>query len=453
MRSIEIKLPAHVVTVLEHLENKGHEAYCVGGCVRDALLHRIPSDWDVTTSALPEQIKTCFSSFRTVDTGIQHGTVTVWLQGHPVEITTYRTEGSYSDSRHPDYVRFSSSLQEDLSRRDFTVNALAYHPQRGLVDFFFGQEDLEHSILRCVGDPVLRFSEDALRILRALRFSSVLGFTIETATAQACFTLKELLTRLSRERIREELTRLLCGAQAARILREYRQLLFVILPALAPMDGCEQQHPCHCFDVWEHTLHTVENSPPDAVSRWAALLHDSAKPACKSHSADGIDHFYGHASASAALAQDVLQELRFSTREIQQIISLVRYHNEPLPLPPVRIKKLLGKLGDTLFFQLLSLQRADCLAQAPALLAERARYLEDAHLTAKKLLTTASCLSLKELQITGSDLMSIGFSQDKGLGDTLHWLLEEVLAERLPNQHTVLLEQARGKRKEPSQNA
>ena len=264
-QGLTIVPPPVVGEALRRLEARGFQAWCVGGCVRDSLLGKAPSDWDIATSALPQETKACFAGERLVEAGAAHGTI-AWVPsgGHPIEITTFRSDGAYTDGRHPDSVAFSRRLEDDLSRRDFTVNAMAWHPQRGLVDLFHGQEDLSAGLLRCVGEPARRFSEDALRILRCLRFSSQLGFAIHPDTSWALWEKRELLLALSHERVREELTKLLCGQGAAAVLRQYAAVVFTVLPELAPMKGCAQETPYHCFDVWEHTRHAREHAPADS---------------------------------------------------------------------------------------------------------------------------------------------------------------------------------------------
>ena len=275
MTAFSIQPPRQVLSLLDRLESAGFEAWVVGGCVRDSLLGKVPFDWDVTTSARPEETAACLEGERLLQTGAAHGTVALIPQeGRPIEITTFRADGTYTDSRHPDSVTFSRRLEDDLSRRDFTINAMAYHPGRGLVDLFGGRRDLEAALLRCVGDPARRFSEDALRILRCLRFASQLEFSIEPATGTALAEARGLLSVISQERVREELTKLLCGPGAASVLREYSQAVFAVLPELASMKGCAQETPYHCFDVWEHTLHALDHAPRQPDLRWAVLLHD-----------------------------------------------------------------------------------------------------------------------------------------------------------------------------------
>lgn len=439
----KISIPAHALKALALLENSGFEAWCVGGCVRDSLLGLAPADWDVTTSALPREVQECFSSFPTIDTGLKHGTVTVLLDGKPLEITTYRSDGAYNDHRRPENVAFSRNLEDDLSRRDFTINAMAYHPARGLVDKFGGLSDLAEKKLRCVGGPDRRFSEDALRVLRCLRFSSTLGFSIESSTARAMERQKGLLSYVSRERVREELTKLLLGKHAGKVLREHSSVFFAALPELSPMAGCTQENPYHCYDVWNHTLKAVETVPEDTVPRWAALLHDCGKPTVKTFGADGTAHFYGHIEKSLSLAEEILNGLRFSNCEREAVLTLIKYHGEVYPISEKRLKKLLGKLGETAVFQLFQLSRADLAAQSPQLYEERLARIRESEILAKEILSREECLTLRDLTVKGGDLLALGVPQGPELGKLLSSLLEEVLGGTLPNQREPLLERAR----------
>ncbi len=438
----KISLPEYVSKVLERLEQAGYEAWCVGGCVRDSLLGLSPADWDVATNALPEESKACFPDCRTIDTGLKHGTISVSLLENTVEITTFRKDGGYADHRHPDHVEFSKSLEDDLSRRDFTINALAYHPKRGIRDAVGGAKDLDRRLLRCVGEPERRFEEDALRILRGLRFASVLGFSIEEETGRALREKRELLRNISPERIREELTKLLCGKEAGPVLREYGEAVFSVLPELAPMKGCGQENPYHCHDVWEHTLHALAAVPQESELRWAALLHDCGKPAAKFFGEDGVAHFYGHEKKSAELAGKLLERLRFSNRETESILTLVRYHGEIHPLAEKRVKKLLGLLGEENLFRLCQLSRADLSAQAPALYEQRIGAIEESEALIREILDREDCVSLRNLAVNGNDLLALGYPQGPSLGKALNTLLDQVLDGALPNERTALLRKA-----------
>ncbi len=330
----ELSAPPAARKAIIRLQAAGFPAYMVGGCVRDSLLGRVPGDWDVTTAALPEQVEAVFAGERIIETGLKHGTVTVLLDGLPLEITTFRTESGYADHRHPDAVAFTPSLTEDLARRDFTINAMAFNPSTGLQDPFGGQADLRARIVRCVGDPMQRFEEDALRILRALRFAAQLDFTIEPATAAAAHALRDTLALVSRERIAVELSKLLCGPAARRILVEYWGILAVPLPELAPMAGLDQRCKYHCYDVLEHSAAAVEAVPPEPILRWSALLHDVGKPACFTVDETGRGRFHGHAKVGGPMAREILTRLRFDKDTVNRVTQLVELHDYPID-PPV----------------------------------------------------------------------------------------------------------------------
>ena len=432
-----LPLPAPVERALTMLHLAGFEAWAVGGAVRDRLMGREPGDWDVCTAARPEETEAVFAGERLMETGLQHGTVTVLLDGMPLEVTTYRADGAYSDHRHPDAVRFSDSLTEDLARRDLTVNALAYAPGRGVADPFGGEEDIRRGLLRAVGEPERRFEEDALRILRTLRFASQLGFQIEPATAAAMGTKKGLLTLISAERVREELTKLLCGSAAAPVLRQYRELAAEVLPELRPTFGFEQHNPHHCFDVWEHTLTALAAIPPQPALRWAALLHDLGKPACFFMDEAGVGHFYGHGKESAALADSILRRLKFPNAERECIVRLIEQHDTPIPPERRAVKRRLAKLGEEDFFRLLALHRADVLAQAE-INRPRLRTLDAIESLARELIAEAACLSLKDLAVNGNDLKALGF-KGPALGRALADLLDAVVDERVENERAALL--------------
>ena len=358
--------------------------------------------------------------------------------GHPIEITTYRADGAYSDSRHPDSVSFSRRLEDDLARRDFTVNAMAYHPRRGLVDLFQGREDLEQGILRCVGEPVRRFSEDALRILRCLWFASQLGFAIEPSTAAALWERRGLLLALSQERVREELTKLLCGENAEAVLREYAEVVFTVLPELAPMKGCAQETPFHCYDVWEHTLHALSHAPRQPDLRWAALLHDGGKPGKKTFSADGRAHFYGHPPESGRIARQVLSRLRFSNRQRDWVANLVDHHEDAIPMKEPSLKKLLGAYGEKFVFTLFDLMEADMSAKAPGVFERRLPDLEKSRQLAKAILQRGDCLTLRDMAFSGDDLKALGVPAGPELGNLLGQLFEAVQRGQVENRRPAL---------------
>lgn len=441
---VQIQLPPQVEYALKKLQDAGFSAYIVGGCVRDALRGETPHDWDMTTSALPQQTKACFADDPVIETGLQHGTVTVLRDHMPLEITTYRIDGAYTDNRRPDSVTFTRNLRDDLSRRDFTVNAMAYHPSEGIIDLFGGQQDLQNKRIACVGTPSERFSEDGLRILRALRFSSVLDFTIAPETAAAIHAQKDLLLGISAERIFAELTKLLCGVGAERILREYADVLFTILPDLQPMYGFDQQNPHHCYDVYEHTLHAVSAIPPEPILRYAALLHDSGKPAVFTKDERG-GHFYAHAEISTEIARNSLHRLKSDRRTLDTVCRLVQHHDMvfPTPVSEKRLKRLVSKLGFEDTKSLLLLHRADVSAQAECHRAERIAQSDELLAMLDALAAADECLTLKKLAISGNDLIALGIPKGKEIGNTLNALLEQVIDGRLPNEKCALLAAAK----------
>lgn len=435
-------VPSGPIYLIDALEAAGFEAWAVGGCVRDSLLGLVPHDWDICTSARPQQTLQVFRGQRVIETGLKHGTVTVMWENAPYEVTTYRTDGLYTDSRRPDSVTFVSNLKEDLSRRDFTVNAMAYHPQRGLYDAFGGEEDLKSKIIRCVGEPRLRFDEDALRILRALRFAATYGFSIEEKTAQSLLDCRERLNAIAPERIREEFMRLLAGPGAANILREFAQVIDVFLPELTPMRGFSQFNPNHHLDVWEHTLQAVDAAPPNAVLRLVMLLHDSGKPACFFRDGKGVGHFYGHPQASMKLAQEVLSRLRFDNRTRRAVEELVLWHDATIPPKEKNVRRWLNRLGEERLAQLVTVKRADAAAQHPQKRGDKLRALDELEACLNGVLQKGLPYTLKGLAVTGQDLQQIGFPPGKRVGQVLDALLSQVMDGRIPNEKAALLRAA-----------
>ena len=442
-----INLPEQVRRALARLEAAGHEAFVVGGAVRDYVRGAdTGTDWDITTSALPEETETIFSGYRVIEAGMKHGTVTVLLDGEPLEITTYRVDGGYSDHRHPDEVRFTRSLREDLRRRDFTMNAMAYSPRTGVVDPFGGQADLAAGVVRCVGEPDRRFQEDALRILRALRFASALGMGIHPDTARAARDSRTLLTSVAAERVRVELTKLLCGADAERVLLEFPDILSVPLPEIGAMVCFDQHNPHHDRDVWAHTAAVTAAIPAQPVLRWAALLHDVGKPPCFSLAEDGVGHFYGHAAESARMADGILRRLRFDTDSREEIVRLIRYHD--LPIQPERrpVKRLMNKLGPDTVRRLIELHKADTRGQA-ALCAGRIAEYDAVAAVLDEILNEKECFSLRDLAVNGTDMMALGLA-GRDIGRALNACLTAVMEEKLPNERAALLEYAEQVKKE-----
>lgn len=436
-------MPKNVDTAINLLQSAGFEAYAVGGCVRDSLLGKTPNDWDITTSAKPEDMKSVFADFHCIDTGIKHGTVTVVIDGEPLEITTFRLDGEYEDNRHPKSVTFTSNLGADLGRRDFTVNAMAYSKMTGTVDLFGGENDLKNKIIRCVGDPDRRFNEDALRILRALRFASALDFEIEEKTAQSLLKNRALLGNISEERIAKELLKLVCGKGAKRILTDFAPVLFEILPELQPMYKNSHDNPHHCYDIYEHTLIAVESIDPEPTLRFAMLLHDCGKPAVKKFDENGVAHFYGHQRISAEISAQILAQLKVSNKFRDEILFLVSNHDRwELYENTEKMPRYLSKFGLDGVLNLLKVMRADVLAQSPEY-RYRLDQIADAEEIAKNLAAQKPCLSLSELQINGRTLMDIGIPQGRKLGAVLAQLLDEVIDGVTKNTQEALTTRAR----------
>jgi tRNA nucleotidyltransferase (CCA-adding enzyme) len=422
------------------LEAAGYEAYLVGGCVRDLLRGTEPHDWDICTSALPWQTKACFPDQNVVETGIQHGTVTVVIDGEGYEVTTYRVDGTYSDGRRPDSVQFVPHLEADLARRDFTMNAIAMDAAGRLRDPFGGAADLRENCLRCVGEPDLRFQEDGLRVMRALRFASTLGCTIEEKTSTAIHANREMLRHVAAERIHVELSKLLVGADAGQMLRTYPDVFCVFWPELAPLVTMEQNNPWHCYGGWEHTIHAVEAVRPDVVLRLTMLLHDIGKPATKTTDEHGIDHFYDHAQRGAELAQGMTRRLKFDRDTCGRVTTLVKNHGVVFSPHPKAIRRLLHKFGAENFYLLLEVSRADSMGQAREKVKDRLAELERVKAIADELIAQQTCFSLKDLAVSGQDVLAAGISPGPEVGAILNALLEQVMAEELPNERGALLQ-------------
>ena len=436
--TLHIDIPAPVQTALERLHGAGYPAYIVGGCVRDALRGCQPHDWDCTTAARPEEICACFRDFHVIGTGLQHGTVTVVIAHMPIEITTFRIDGVYADHRRPDSVTFTDSLEDDLSRRDFTVNAMAYAPGRGLVDPFHGADDLAQRRIVCVGDAAERFNEDGLRILRALRFASVLDFDIAPETGKSALALCGLLREISAERICGELTKLLCGAAAERVLTDYAEVLFTVLPELRPMQGFDQRSPHHDYDVWTHTLKVVSAAPPEPVLRWAALLHDAGKPHCFTEDERG-GHFYRHGEISGQIAARAMQALRCDRKTYDRVLLLVKLHDTVWNGKARQIKRTVSHIGIDATRQLLLLHRADVTAQAEIHRAERVAHANGMLAELDALEAQDACMSLKQLAIRGDDLIALGCPQGREIGNVLRALLGQVMDGALGNTREALI--------------
>ena len=433
-----MQIPVAVRSVLDRLNRCGYKAYVVGGCVRDALLGRTPADWDVATCASPDEVLTVFSDIRTIETGIKHGTVTVLVDGQPIEITTFRIDGTYTDHRRPDKVEFTHSLREDLARRDFTVNAMAYHPQKGLIDPFGGQADLQAKVLR-VGNPVLRCKEDALRIARAVRFAAVLGFTLDPLTDRAVRSGVTQLYNIAAERLAVELRKMLGGQYIKEAMLAYPEVVCTLLPELKDTVNFAQPSRYHSYDVYTHTAVCVQNAPADdPYLRLAALLHDCAKPQFFSKDAQG-GHFRGHPTGSARAAQTAMRRLRMDNRTIETVVTLILCHDEDIAETPSSLLGWLSRIGEENLYRLLALKRADALAKAPEIAAEAVAEIDRQTALLGRILSESPCYSLAQLAINGSDLCDIGISPGPMVGQILHTLLEAVIDGRCPNQKDALL--------------
>ncbi len=432
-------IPPQAARALSMLRCAGYRAVPVGGCVRDLLRGVTPHDWDIATSAFPEEMKVVFAGERLVETGLRHGTLTVIFDRIPVEITTFRADGAYSDGRRPDAVRFTRSLEEDLSRRDFTINALCLDEGDTVIDLFGGQSDLARGILRCIGDPNRRFEEDALRLLRALRFAASFGFAIEEGTAAALEAQLPRLSLLAAERVLSELEGLLCAPDAARVLLCYPEVVSVLLAPLGGLIGLGQPPRYHCYDGYAHSVHAMAATPPVFALRLAALLHDIGKPSCDDHQG----HFYGHERVGAELADGLLFRFRCSTALRERVVRLVRLHHLPLSAERSRLRRLLANYGEPTLLDLLAVQRSDAMAHAEKAAKERLAELDRFEQALVALLAERPALTLGQLAVDGNDLLALGFSRGRALGETLRFLLFEVIAERLPNEKGTLLEAAR----------
>ncbi len=433
-------IPKSVETVLCRLGAAGHRGYCVGGCVRDRLLGREPRDYDVTTSARPEEVMSIFAP-HAIPTGLRHGTVTVVSAGERVEVTTFRRDGRYADHRRPETVTFTDSLTEDLSRRDFTVNAMAMDLDGQVADPFGGRGDLERGILRCVGDPDARFQEDALRIMRALRFAGELSLSIGAGTEAALRERRELLGEIAAERILTEMNKLLCAPAAAEVLLRYPDVVGVAVPEILPAVGFDQRNRHHCYDVYAHSVRALAAVPPDPVLRWTMLLHDLGKPETFSLDEQGVGHFFGHGKRSAEIAHIVCHRLRMDRRSSEAIEELVRLHDTEIPLTEKSLRRMLRRVGEDQLRRLIAVKRGDNLAQHPDYRG-RQETLNQLEALLNLVLAADACFSLKQLAIKGGDLTNIGLS-GPAVGRMLSRLLDEVVEERLPNNRGVLLDYAR----------
>lgn len=439
---ISIPLPDYATHALEVLEGAGYEAWCVGGFVRDSLMGRTGADIDIATSATWQEAADAFRAqgWAAHETGTAHGTITAVVSGEPIEVTTYRIDGSYSDGRHPDSVTFVRDISCDLMRRDFTINAIAYHPARGLFDPQGGAADIAAGLIRAVGEAHCRFAEDALRILRACRFSSQLGFSIEPTTMRAMEACAGRMAHLASERIAKELQGFVCGRFVHDALMTCVDVLAQIVPELSAMKGFDQKTPYHVYDVLEHTAYVMQNTPPYPLVRWAALFHDMGKPQAFSTDEAGVGHFYGHAALSMELAQSVMKRLKMPPSMISDVLALVKYHDDVVEPTPKAVKRMLGRLGGRtdLFRALCDLKRGDALAQAPHC-RSRTAHADKLDRVLDAVLEAQEAFSLKDLAIKGDDLIALGIKPGPDIGRLLDGALEAVIDEQVPNERAALL--------------
>lgn len=435
---MKIQLPDKVNKIITTLQAHGFEAYAVGGCVRDCVLGRVPQDWDITTSAMPMQTKALFD--KTFDTGIEHGTITVLLEKEGFEVTTYRIDGKYEDGRHPKEVMFTRNLREDLLRRDFTINAMAYNEQDGLVDIFGGMEDLEKKIIRCVGNATERFNEDALRIMRAVRFSAQLGFEIEEETQEAIRCLAPNLQKISAERIQAELIKLLVSPHPENLRIAWELgITAQMLPEFDAMMETMQETPHHYLSVGEHTIKAMTEIAPDKVLRLTMLMHDMGKPSKKTVDENGRAHFKGHAVVSEKIASQIMARLKFDNDTLHKVKKLVYYHDHRMEATPRNIRHAMNMIGEDLFPYYNQIRRADTLAQSDYKREQKLKNLDEVEEVYAQVLRNKECVTLKQLAVTGKDLIAAGIPRGPKIGEVLNLLLQEVLDDPEKNTREYLI--------------
>ena len=430
-------------TAIEILKSKGFEAFLIGGSVRDFVMGLPIGDIDITTNATPDEVKQVFADFRVIETGIKHGTVTVLINDEPLEITTYRSEGTYSDNRHPDSVVFSNSLADDVVRRDFTMNGIAFNFDNGFCDLVGGLNDIENQTIRCIGNAETRFREDALRILRAMRFSAVLGFEIETETKKAIHKCRDLLKNISAERIREEFTKLICGKNAYNVLQEFADVVTVFIPEMSECVGFEQKNRHHCFDVYTHTLKAVEKSSQNNIIRLALFFHDIGKPSVAHFDEKGEQHFYSHPKKSAEMTETIMTRLRFDNDTKNKVVTLVRMHDSPIMVNDMtkpdrkRLKKIMSQIGADLIFDLIEIKLCDNSAQNPEYFRGEDFYKQTRDIITE-IVNEKECFSIKHLAIDGNDLISLGY-KGKKIGEALEKCLTAVIDGKVENEKSELI--------------
>ncbi len=435
----KIIIPSYCKKILDTLKLSNFEGFLVGGCVRDSLMGVIPDDYDITTNATPDEMMKVFKDFKVIETGLSHGTVTVLVDGNSVEVTTYRIDGEYTDNRHPTNVKFTRNLKEDLSRRDFTVNAMAYNEETGLVDLFGGLADLENKVIRCVGDSDKRFLEDGLRILRAIRFSSKLGFNIEEKTAKSIIKNKHLLKNISKERIFVEFKKLLCGKNVENVLIEFKDVIAQFIPEIKPCFQFDQNTKYHCYDVYTHIVKTVSAIESDEVLRLAAFFHDIGKPKVYFTDEKGVGHFYGHNKVSEKIIEEILTRLKCDNATKNAVSTLVYIHDREVALTEKSVKRFLLKFSKQDFLNLLKIKRADASAHAKEY-QDREEYISSLLKILEKIEKENQCFSLKSLKVNGNDLIELGYAPSKQIGVLLNKLLLSVIDGKVENDKQKLLD-------------
>ncbi len=436
---MKIILPNNAKKILDTIHEAGFEAYVVGGCVRDAVLGREPGDWDITTNALPQDIKKLFK--RTIDTGIEHGTVTVMMGKEGYEVTTYRIDGKYEDNRHPSEVTFTKNLTEDMKRRDFTINAMAYNEEEGLIDRFGGLDDIEQGLIRCVGNPYERFSEDALRIMRAIRFSAQLGYSIEESTMEAIKELAPTLEKISAERIQVELVKLLLSDHPDQIRLAYELgITKVILPEFDACMETEQNNKHHAYTVGEHIIQSMLNIRADRVLRLTMLMHDMAKPVTMTIDDEGVSHFYGHDIKGVEMAKKIFRRLKFDRYTMDKVCNLIRYHDDRFPATARNVRRAMNRVGAEDFPLLIEVRCADTLAQSDYKRDEKIQLIDDIKAIYEEIVSKNECVSLKSLAVNGKDLIELGVTPGKKIGDVLGAMLADVIDNPEHNSKEYLLE-------------
>lgn len=437
---LKIKIPSGANEIIHTLQDKGYEAYLVGGCVRDSILKRTIHDYDITTSATPDEMLEIFKGKRIIETGLQHGTITIIIDGEPYEVTTYRIDGNYSDNRRPDKVTFTKSLKEDLKRRDFTINAMAYNDEVGLVDPFNGMEDIKYHKIQCVGKPEDRFAEDALRILRAIRFASQLSFVLEPNTDYVLHKMYQNLENISVERINSEFCKIAASSNFCVQMVLYSDVLSLFIPEIKDMFGFQQNNPYHMYDVWNHTVHAIEYcESDDLVTRLAVFFHDIGKPHCYQDGEDGIRHFKGHGRVSADMTDKIMKRLRFDNDTREKVVQLVYYHDATFEVGKKYVKRWLNKIGEEQFRRLLNVRRADIKAQADINQETKLQKIDNIGYILEEVLQDDECFSLKDLAVNGKDLITIGYKPGKEIGNVLNCLLQLVIEGIYPNEKDELL--------------